>query len=779
MSKVWYEEEVGASIIKKKYLHEGEVHYNDMVCRITSCFDIDLRDKLAQALYSADFFPAGRSLYALGCKGKFSATTSNCYTLPSPEDNLPSIYDVGKEMAIISSRGGGVGINMSNLRPRGAKVKNTAKTSTGAVSFTELYNTTGGLISQNGRRGALLLGLNCNHPDLEEFLALKQNDTATQSANISILFDDLFLGCAFKEPYADGSPIYRLNFTVKSSGEYITKDIDAGDFFRRFCEVNKVWAEPGAIFIDRVREWHLLSQDPNYKIDICNPCGEYFASAYNACNLGSINVYNFIKDKFSDHADVEWNRLQESVILAVNVLDETLTYGEELQPLEENKQNIRDYRAIGLGVFGLADALIALSLKYGDKEATAKAQDIMRFIFISALSASNKLAKEKGAFEKCNPETLLNSPVLDFLTNACPELEAEIMKYGLRNASLISIAPTGTIATMCGMSGGIEPLYQIAYRRTTHSLVKEGKYFDVYAKSVRDLMEHYHWSPEEYTVEQIKAKFPFVVDSHDIDPINRVKFQGAIQEYVDNAISSTVNMKKESTVKDIMKVYKTAWEVGCKGITIFVDGCKRTAIMGEPEKPPTPFEVASQEQIVKALSTGEIGFMDSTVFREYREPSFDSIVPIKIGDVDCKKIVKRTSCVDKMNVFVCNKDGNIVEVFTSIVAGCTSNIATITRLASALFRAKVAVPYILKQLRKTRCQGCIKGRENDPTLAFSCGSAIADAVEEEYLRIKTLKKESIEITDDSLMPCPECGEKTMKPEGRCNVCTSCGYSKCD
>ena len=260
----WYETEVGSEIVKKKYCHDGEKTFPDVARRIKNCFPVDIGNKIEKMMLDADFFFGGRALYALGCKGKFVASTSNCYVLPSPTDDLESIIDVSKEMAVIFSKGGGTGLNLSNLRPRGAKVNNVAKTSTGAVSFMELYNTIGKVISQNGRRGALLIGLNCDHPDIEEFLKIKQDNTSIQSANISILFTDEFMEAV------NNHEDYELKFTLES-GEVITKTINAYDFFMDFCESNKDYGEPGAIFIDRVRGWHLLSEDGDYKIEISNP----------------------------------------------------------------------------------------------------------------------------------------------------------------------------------------------------------------------------------------------------------------------------------------------------------------------------------------------------------------------------------------------------------------------------------------------------------------------------------------------------------------------------
>jgi ribonucleoside-diphosphate reductase alpha chain len=442
----WFEDPVGAEIVRRKYLHEGEKDFVDAAERISACFDGGLRERIRLALLNAEFFPGGRSLFALGCKGKFKATTSNCYVLPSPADSLDSIFEVGKQMAVIFSHGGGCGVNVSRLRPRGARVRNASRTSTGAASFVSFYDKIASLINQNGRRGALLVGLACDHPDLEEFLKVKQNDDRIQSANISILFDDAFMKAA-----AVGDN-YRLHFIVDSTGEQFSRDIDAADFFRRFGESNRDYAEPGAIFIDRVRGWNLLTADPEYQIEVANPCGEFFGNAFSACKLGRLNIYSLIDRPFTEQAELDADLLRERVDLAVEALDVIIDYGCELQPLAENRRKVQDYRQIGLGVFGLADALIALGIRYGSPTAISFCERLFREIFLQALRTSNRLAREKGAFPSCRPDLLVRAPILQFLQSAEPNLLADISRFGLRNASLLSVAPTGSISTMCGFS---------------------------------------------------------------------------------------------------------------------------------------------------------------------------------------------------------------------------------------------------------------------------------------------------------------------------------------
>lgn len=760
----WYETLAGHEITTKKYFHEGE-DFEAFAKRVSGIFsDAELRKIIETALYRADFFPAGRSLYGAGAKGKFKASMSNCYIMPSPEDHIEGIFEAAKKMARIFSYGGGCGISLSKLRPKGARVYNAARTSSGAVSFMEIFDAAGNVIGANNRRAALLIGLDCSHPDIEYFLDVKKNNTKIQSANISILFNNEFM-----EAVRDNKD-YTLHFEVEATGEKISKAINARDFFMKFAQANYDWAEPGCLFMDRIRSHNLLAGYPveDYYIEISNPCAEYLGNAYNACNLGSINLYNAVKNPFTEEAEIDFDYLAEAVHTGIRALDEILDYGYDMQPLPENKKCIEDWRAVGLGVFGLADAFVALGMRYGSPESIALVDKLMHEIMYNALKTSCELAKEKGAFKKFNFEYIKKSPIIEMY----PELLGDIEKYGLRNGSLLSIAPTGSIATMAGLSGGIEPLFELSYERTTHALQKQQKYFKVVAKSVADLLRHNGIEIETITNEEITERFPYVVATHDIEPLERVELQATMQKYVDNAISSTVNLKKEATVEDIFNVYYTAWEKGCKGITIFRSGCKRAAILiSEPQK-----SGDDAEEIVK------------------KEIVFDSVAPIKsrdLGDVSGSKVVKHTACVKNLYNHVYKNDtGHIVEVFTSVSQGCSSNIATITRLASLCLRSGISVQEIIAEMKASHCSACATLKaKGDSSVANSCGTAIAEAIEAVYKEHEVLGwsmgnnvtvgfAENLE-EDNGLLACPQCGKKTLRPEGRCFTCSNCLWTKCD
>ena len=574
----WYDNEISRGILAAKYYHEGETTPQQFIDRVSSIFKGDFRERMKEYITDGDFSPAGRTLYAAGSRGKFKVSMSNCYILPSPEDNLESIFHSNYEIARIFSYGGGIGINISNLRPAGSRVHNVARTSTGAVSFMKIFNTTGEVISQNGRRGAQMVGLNCSHPDIYEFLHIKQNEEKLSSMNISILFTDEFM-----EAVRDDKE-YTLRFHVESTGENIERTIRARDFFREFCETQWDWGDPGALFSDRLNDYHLLAGYDEYQIEITNPCGEFGGNAYNACNLGSINLYNMIDDKFGNAPFLNKEKFKQAVYDGIIALDEIVSYGYETQPLDENRTCIDDWRSLGLGLFGVADALVAMKLAYGSREASAFMENVMKIMLLSALRSSCDRAKMKGTFGRYRREATEKSPIIQMVKELDGGLYEDIQTYGLRNGTLLAIAPTGTISLLMGsFSGGCEPLYKISYERSTHKMEEVNGSFRVYAHSVKDLLR-YHHLPLTLTDDEIREKFPWVIESHDISFMDRVAMQAVMQKYVDNSISSTVNLKNDATPEDIYDIYLAAWESGCKGITVFRDGCRRGNILGVAAK---------------------------------------------------------------------------------------------------------------------------------------------------------------------------------------------------
>lgn len=582
----WKDREVSMGIFKAKYAKNPNETPEEFCERVASIVRPTLKDFVRDGLAQGAFCFGGRTLYMAG-RLDVKASSSNCYIMPMPKDDIEDIYKSNAEMARIFSRGGGAGVNISNLRPKGAKVRNAAETSTGAISFLELYNTTGDIIGARGRRAAEMVCLNCDHPDIEELLELKRSGEKLASMNISVLFTDEFMEAVLMNQK------YRLHFECKDTGEVIERFINARDFFMKFCSVAWDMGDPGVMFNDRIQQHNFNPQRPSYRISTSNPCSEFLGPDYSSCNLGSINAYYFVKNKFEENAYFDYRSFAETVAKAVMALNDVLDYGYDKQPLKENKQCIDDWRQIGLGLFGLADAFVALRIKYGSEEAIKFVDQLMSCMHDVALRASTGEAIMRGPYKKFFPGILKD--VDESLMSQSEK--AVVLRHGMANASLLSIAPTGSMSLFMGnFTGGVEPIFKLFYERSTHKLEKTGGHFRVYARSIEDLLTHFNM-PLDMSVEDIKKHFPWVVESHDIPWANRVILQATIQNYVDNAISSTVNLPNDATVEDVFNIYIAAWRSGCKGITVFRDGCARGNILGveEPKKVETKKEEAPKQ----------------------------------------------------------------------------------------------------------------------------------------------------------------------------------------
>ncbi len=824
----WWRDYIAKNILTKKYYHDEELEvfnkggtenediaFDMFVNRVASIvpeYDDEVMKFMKNSLYSGDFILAGRSLYGAGAKGKFKSSMSNCYILPKPEDNLESIFDVSKEMARIFSYGGGCGVDISNLRPKNAKVKNVARTSSGAVSFMNLFSSVGELIAQQNRRGAILIAMDCTHPDIEDFLTIKQNNDKVQGANISIKFTDEFMQAV------KGNKNIQLYFKVKATGEEITKTINAGEFFAKFAEAQHGFAEPGALFIDTVRNWNMLSEYKDYKIDVTNPCAEFCGNEYNSCNLSSVNLYNFVKNPFTRNAEFDFERFKQTVTNAVHMANYVLDYGYDTQPLEENRKCIDNWRSIGIGVFGVADMLVALGIPYGSKDSIKVIEDIMKHMQVYTFEASIENARKNGTFDKFDWQKTVKSKYVQALIKNYGEIynmsekgtEAELInklsKYGLANGTILSIAPTGSIAMLFRESGGVEPYYQVCYERTTHQLEKEHKKFTISMLAVEHMLKSSAMCKDmvlgkDITEKEIKEMFPWVVNTYDVSPYDRVDMQAVMQKYVDNAISSTINLKESVSPVLIFNLYLYAWQKGCKGITVFRDNCERINILGKNHgKTRDDKQDVSLDENAKPVED-----KNSSIEVVSNTPVLDSIMPHKRNPQTSlwgRTFLYHTACVPKFYVTVNIKDGELFEVFVGADKGCQANIATITRLTSLCLRSGIKVDEVIKNLNSALCPACAnQKRKGDLTVNKSCASCIASALVEMRKSLDGGKahldeKQKVEFTEVEKVPaeikmvkvsadkpklakCPECGKNTLIAEGRCYYCSNCGWSKCD
>ncbi len=557
--KGWEMDNLQRDIYEQKYRHGGE-SFDAFLNRIT-----EGNQYIEKAITDKKFMPAGRILAGRGLhKEGRKITLSNCYVMPKVEDSIEDIFDTAKNLARTYSYGGGCGLTLSKLRPRGAKVNNAARTTTGAVSFMDLFSMVTGLIGMKGRRGALMLNLDINHPDIEEFINVKNDLDKVNFANISVNVTDDFMEAVKKDED------FQLYFKVEASGEEIRRQVNARKIFRTIAKNNWNMAEPGVLFTDKIDSWHIMSEDEDFEFAGVNPCAEETLPAYGSCNLSSINLGNFVKKPFTKDAEFMFDEFSEMVSQGVIYLNQILDENMDLHPLEEQREMSKKYRQIGLGIMGVADAFIKMGIKYGSDESIDLIHQIGEVLVNEAVKKSALLAKEEGAFPAYNREAVLASPFLK--SNLREDVYELVALYGLRNSQILTIPPTGSISTLIGASNGLEPIFQVSYTRRSESLHDGDAYYKVFTPIVKEYMEVNDISKE--------ADLPdYIVTTSNLNYKDRIDVQAAWQKYIDASISSTVNVPNEFTIEDVEDLYMYAWEREIKGITIYRDGCARTGIL--------------------------------------------------------------------------------------------------------------------------------------------------------------------------------------------------------
>ncbi len=732
--------QLGVDIWTKKYCYNNET-FDQWLDRVSSG-DKEIRKLMEEK----KFLFGGRILANRGLqKTGRKITLSNCYVLTPPEDSIESIFEAAGKLARTFSYGGGVGIDISKLAPRGAKINNTASQTSGAVSFTDLYSMVTGLIGQHGRRGALMLTMSCEHPDLEEFMSVKTDLERVTKANMSIRVTDEFMGCVKQRT------MFKQRFDRPESGEQIRKDLNAAEFFEKLCYTNWDFGEPGCLYWDRISSWNLLSEFPDYSYAGTNPCAEEPLPAGGSCLLGSMNLAKFVKDgKFLNDEFVE------AVRICVRGLNDVLDEGLPLHPLQEQRDSVREWRQIGLGIMGLADMLIDLGYTFGSEESITFCDKLGKLMADTALNESALLAKEYGMFEKCVPDQIVASAY--FKANASPETTELVKQYGLRNSQLLTIAPTGTLSTMLGISGGIEPIFALSYERRTTSLNgDQDKYYKVYTPIVQEYMNKHLDITDE---SQLPERF---ITAQSLDYRKRIDMQATWQKHIDASISSTVNLPEQFPEKDVYDIYMYAWESGCKGITVFRDGCKRLGI----------------------LSTKESKKDDASEPKEEKR----GVVEVVEDNVIGKKRKLMTGCGSlHCTAFFNPNTGELVEAYLNkgSTGGCNNFMVGLSRMISLAARSGCGIEAIVDQLKSTgSCPSyVVRTHTKRDTSTGSCcpmavGWALTDMYKEMQAQIKGVKTEEPEEPKRQIInPCPKCGAE-LEFQGGCNVCKSCGWTKCE
>ena len=728
--------ELSCNIFDKKYRDNGET-LDEFFERVSHGYE-----PVKNLIKEKKFMFGGRILASRGVKDR-KVTYSNCYVIAPPEDNLESIFETARKLARTYSYGGGCGVDVSKLAPNGAIVHNAAKTTSGTTSFMDFYSHVTGLIGQSGRRGALMLSIDCSHPDLEDFINLKTQSDICTKANISVRISDAFMKAV------ENNEDWTMSFYRPESNQTITKTKKARDLFRLLALRNWEWAEPGILYWDRIQNYNLLD-NTDFKYAGVNPCAEEPLPAGGSCLLGSINLAEFVKNPFKKTACIDFDALEQAVFVSVVALNQVLIEGLNLHPLEEQRNSVRELRQIGLGTMGLGDMLIKLGIKYGSEESLKIIDTIYKHIATSAIHQSLELAKAHGCYEKCDKEKLVESNFIKNLHLPVAVLD-EIKKYGLYNSQLLTCAPTGSIGTMFEISTGVEPNFALSYTRKTQSLDGKDTFYKVHAKIVKDYLEANNLDAD--------SKLPdYFITSGEIDPLDRIKVQGTLQKYIDASISSTINLPKEATVEDVYNIYFNAWKYGLKGVTVYRSGCLREGILTvENEKkedsafkdvkaPKRPKELKADLHLVKARGQQFIVLVGILNNRPYEVWAFRPNMTVKLephSGIITKKAKKKYSF-----------KSDLIEIADLQLKNEDIEEKAATLYASMLLRHGVPIKYVVKTSKKV----------DDNITSFT--SAMC----------RVLNKY---ITDEETgEKCPECGGELIR-EGGCIHCKECGWSRCE
>lgn len=730
--------QIGIDIWNGKYRYKTiDESFDEWLDRISAG-----NENLKKLIVEKKFLLGGRILANRGLNkyGK-KITYSNCY-VTNVEDNIESIFECAKKLARTYSYGGGVGVDLSKLSPKGAKINNAANETSGAVSFMDLYSMVTGLIGQGGRRGALMLSMDCSHPDIEEFVDIKNDLERVTKANISVRITDDFMNAVIND--SD----WELSYVREETGEEIKKVVSAKKLFRKLAENNWNMAEPGALFWDKISDWNLLSNTEEFSYAGTNPCAEEPLPAGGSCLLGSINLSAFVKNK-----EFQYEDFKNTVKIAVIALNEVLDEGLPLHPLQEQRDSVKDWRQIGLGVMGIADMLIKMEIEYGSKESIELCDKIAFIMSDYSIRTSARLAKELGAFPKCNIQEITTTPY--FIANTSDKTAKLVREYGLRNSQLLTIAPTGTLSTMIGVSGGIEPIFANYYVRTTKSLHNKDVEYKVYTPIVKSYME-------ENNIQDDSMLPRWFVTAQTLKYESRIKMQSIWQKHIDASISSTVNVPNNFTIDDTENLYKMAWESGLKGITIFRDGCKRAGILTLDKNEPTNDSSDSRH----VLKRGDILLANDDVVGKKRK------LITGCGSLHCV-------------AFFHPETGDLLETYLSkgSTGGCNNFMIGLSRMISLAARSGCDIETIVDQLNSSGACPSYAVRtatKHDTSKGACCPIAVGNAIMDMWKEMQYELGNTDLQADTATIgnPCPECGEELIF-EGGCNICKACGWSKCN
>ncbi|MBS1301215.1 adenosylcobalamin-dependent ribonucleoside-diphosphate reductase [Loktanella sp. SALINAS62] len=701
-------------------------------------------DRFYDALADFKYLPAGRITAGAGTARQ--VTLFNCFVMGTVPDSMGGIFDMLKEAALTMQQGGGIGYDFSTIRPKGAAVHGVAADASGPLSFMDVWDAMcRTIMSAGSRRGAMMATMRCDHPDVEDFITAKHDAARLRMFNMSVLITD---------PFMDA---------VKSGGDWdlvfggrVYRTVKARDLWDAIMRSTYEVAEPGVIFIDRINAANNLSYCET--IAATNPCGEQPLPPYGACLLGSINMARLVSDPFGDAAALDDAALADLVATAVRMMDNVVDASQF--PLDAQRQEAQAKRRIGLGVTGLADALLMVGLRYGSEEAARQTDRWMHAIARAAYLASVDLAREKGAFPLFDADAYLASGAMQVMDD---DVRDAIREHGIRNALLTSIAPTGTISLYAGnVSSGIEPVFAYAYTRKV--LQKDGS---------RTEEEVVDYAVQMWREQKGDAPLPdYFVNAQTLAPLDHVRMQAAAQKWVDSSISKTINCPEDISFDDFKEVYMAAWDQGCKGCTTYRPNAVTGSVLSVSEDKPV--------QVKTDGESAEVVYMTEPLDRptelegatyKLKWPDSEHAIYITVNDLVVAGHRR------PFEVFINSKN---MEHFAWTVA--------LTRMISAVFRRGGDVSFVVEELKAVfdpRGGAWVKGKYVPSILA-----AIGGVIEQHMIAIGFLTGEGEGLKTDPQADvvnltgkprgkaCSSCGSFELRMVEGCMTCASCGYSKC-
>lgn len=757
--------------------------------------------------------PAGSPMTGIGNDQQI-ASLSNCFVIgiEGDADSYGAIMKEDEEQVQLMKRRGGVGHDLSQIRPKGSPVKNSALTSTGLVPFMERFSNSTREVAQDGRRGALMLSVSIKHPDSEAFIDAKMTDGKVTGANVSVKIDHEFMRCAI------GGRPYTQQFPIDSDTPAVSKEIDASALWKKI--VHNAWksAEPGVLFWDTVLSESIPDcyADLGYRTVSTNPCGEIPLCPYDSCRLLAINLYSYVKHPFTPEAEFDFDLFREHVALAQRIMDDIIDLEMEKieliqkkidsDPQSDEVKNTERHlwekiyhktgqgRRTGVGITAEGDMLAAMGLRYGTQEATDFAVKVQRTLALAAYGSSVQLAKERGAFGIYDAKREENNPFIGRIREADPALYEEMCRYGRRNIACLTIAPTGTTSLMTQTTSGIEPVFLPVYRRRRKVNPNEASVRVDFIDEVGDSFEEYivyhhkfltwmkvngidterHYTQEE--IDDLVARSPYYkATANDVDWLEKVKMQGAIQKWVDHSISVTVNLPNDVSEELVNRLYVEAWKCGCKGCTIYRDGSRSGVMISvkkKDEKPPCQMPEVTERRpdvlecdVVRFQNNKEkwvafVGLLDGRPYEIFTGLQDDEEGIVLPKTVTKGRIIKHIAedGSKRYDFQFENKRG-----YKTTVEGLSEKFNkeywNYAKLISGVLRYRMPLENVIKLVDSLQL-------ESEHINTWKVGVA------------RALKKYVLDGTAAEGQKCPVCHKETLVYQEGCLICKSCGASRC-